>query len=307
MTIQTAAKNKRPYGSFLLCASAIFMLGACSSTAQHSGDMTKDDKINAAIERAAHSSGANQSLSYLEKNYKRNSDDAVAAASYARALRLADSVNQAALVLAPFANMGDDSPAVAKSEYAAILLAQGNHKSAENYAQKAILQDENNHRAYHYLAIALDAQGEHEKAERAMRKGLDIWQGDPTPIMNNLALNLASQGFLDEAHDILLKAKALAPGRIEVERNLRIVMALKQSNFVDTRKPVKKPKAPVKKAAEKAPEKAPEKTPDAKEIPKKANAKADSKPAEQDAKPEKEDKLGIFKREDPDSGHLTRE
>ena len=88
----------------------------------------------------------------------------------------------------------------------------------------------------------MDAQGKHPEAERAFRKALDYWQGDPTTVMNNLALNLASQEFLDEAIEILNKAKAISPDRIEVERNLRIVMALQQSSgHRSAPKPKKKP------------------------------------------------------------------
>jgi Flp pilus assembly protein TadD len=73
----------------------------------------------------------------------------------------------------------------------------------------------------------------HPEAERAYRKGLEIWEGDPIPIMNNLALNLASQNNLKEAYEILKKAKSIAPNRIEVERNLRIVSALVESYNYD--------------------------------------------------------------------------
>jgi Flp pilus assembly protein TadD len=65
--------------------------------------------------------------------------------------------------------------------------------------------------------------------------------------MNNLALNLASQDFLDEAVAILEKAQTIAPDRIEVERNLRIVRTLQQSAR-HAPKPVAKPAAASKPA-----------------------------------------------------------
>ncbi len=46
--------------------------------------------------------------------------------------------------------------------------------------------------------------------------------------MNNLALNLATQGFIDEAIEVLERAKALSPDRIEIERNLRIIRTLNE-------------------------------------------------------------------------------
>ncbi len=213
--------------------SACALLAACQTTgstpaAGHAGDSS----VDAALARAAAASRASgdkrQSLSILEKLYKRNSEDPQVAVDYAGALREAEYLNQAAMVLAPFANDKKGLPA-AKTEYAAIQLALGNNKSAEEYALKAVTQDQNDYRAYHYLGIALDSQGMHKEAERAFRKALDMWQGDPIPVMNNLALNLASQDFLDEAVAILEKAQTIAPDRIEVERNLRIVRTLQQS------------------------------------------------------------------------------
>lgn len=223
------------------------MLAACQTSGSTPSQKATADansaSIDAALERAAAASAASgdssQSLTYLEKLYKRNSSDPQAAISYAAALREAEYYNQASLILAPFAN-DKKSPAAAKTEFAALQLALGNNKQAEQYAQKAVLQDPQDYRAYQYLGIALDAQGMHKEAERAFRKGLDLWQGDPIPIMNNLALNLASQEYLDEAVAILEKAKSLAPDRIEVERNLRIVKTLLQS-AKHAPKPARKP------------------------------------------------------------------
>ena len=193
---------------------------------------TKDQKIDSALNQAAIESAVRgnkrQSLSYLEKLYVRNPQDPAKAINYASALRRAKEYERAAIILDPIAN-NPDMPSVAKTEFAAIQLALGNNKQAEQFAQKAVLQNENDFRAYHYLGIALDAEGRHPEAERAFRKGLAIWQGDPIPIMNNLALNLTAQNNLNEALKILERAKTIAPKRIEVERNLRIVRALKET------------------------------------------------------------------------------
>ena len=233
----------------LLCLSATGLLAACQTSQAIEDQNSRASKIDSALQRAAYEAnshgGSAESIGYLEKIYKRNSTDVSAALNYAMALRENDYLNRASIVLAPFAN-DPESPAAVKTEYAAIQLAQGNHVAAEKYAQKAILQNEADFRAYHYLGIALDAQAMHKEAERAFRKGLDHWQGDPTTIMNNLALNLASQSFLEEAIEILQKAQAVAPHRMEIERNLRIVTALQESNSgYRAPKPRSKPKAPV--------------------------------------------------------------
>jgi Flp pilus assembly protein TadD len=223
--------NRRSYLSLLSLGVCALALSACQTTGSTSNsEEARSEKINAALERAtAAVEGSNQSIGTLERNYKRNSADPLAAAAYARALREDEQLSQAEAILAPFAN-DPKSPAKTKTEYAGLQLAQGNYESAENYAKKAVMQDDHDPEAFHYLGIALDTQGKHPEAERAFRKALDYWQGDPTTVMNNLALNLAAQEYLDEAVEILYKAKALSPDRVEVERNLRIVLALQQSS-----------------------------------------------------------------------------
>lgn len=245
----TKIKNKN--WALLFGASTCLMLSACADNATNTGVASNSDRlashserIDAALERAAYSAVAQgqsrQSLGYLERIYQRKSDDPVAATNYAAALRESGDLNRASLVLSAFAE-DNESPFFVKSEYSSIQLALGNHNEAARFAGEATLMNPDDFRAYQNLGIALDMKGDHEGAENAFRKGLERWEGDPTPIMNNLALNLASQGFLEEAIEILNKAKALAPDRIEVERNLRIVTALQQSHGGYIPKPKAKP------------------------------------------------------------------
>lgn len=225
----------------LSCA-ALLLVSACqtATTGEMDGRDLRTSKIDAALDRAASRDVTSGSLSSLERQYKRNPEDEINAATFAAALRRSGQPEQAATILAPFAK-DKTASAASKSEYAAIQLALGNFESAEEYAQTAILQDTGYYKAYHNLGIALDAQNQPEKAERAYRKGLELWQGDPTSIMNNLALNLTAQDYLDEAAEILQKAKALSPEKEEIERNLRIVTALQQSNGAPAPKPPSKP------------------------------------------------------------------
>ena len=166
-------------------------------------------------------------LATAEKRYKQKPSDPKAAMDYAKSLRHADFANQASTILMPFAREKETIPGM-KSEMAAIELALGNFDSAEEFGKQAVRQDPTDYLAYQNLGIALDAKQMHPEAERAFRKALENWQGDPTIIMNNLALNLASQNFVDEAIEILEKAKTLSPDRIELERNLRIVRTMKE-------------------------------------------------------------------------------
>ena len=218
-------------------------LAACqtSQSVNSDGKELHTASVESALQRAAtYNTKPARSLSYLERAYKKSPTDVNVAVEFSSALRGAEKFDQAELILAPFAKEDPPSSAAA-SEYAAIKLAQGEYEAAEKHAQNAILSDDANYKAYHRLGIALDAQGDHAPAERAYRKGLDLWQGDPTTIMNNLALNLATQGYLDESAEILRKAQAVAPNRTEIERNLRIVTALQQADGAPVPKPSKKP------------------------------------------------------------------
>ncbi|MGH1457114.1 MAG: tetratricopeptide repeat protein [Alphaproteobacteria bacterium] len=211
-------------------ALATTQLTACNtlSESRPEREATQSEKIDAALEKAAAQSG-NQSASLiaLEKQYKLKPENASSALAYATGLRHAGYLNRAKMILEPFGKEQTVAGGV-NTEMSMIALGLGNYNSAENYAQKAVLQDPEDYNAYQNLGIALDAKEMHPEAERAFRKGLEHWQGDPTTIMNNLALNLATQGFIDEAVEVLERAKALSPDRIELERNLRIIRTLNE-------------------------------------------------------------------------------
>ncbi len=183
------------------------------------------------------------SLATLESTYNRNPKNLEAAINYARELRYAEYLNRAAIVLSPFAR-GEDPTGAAKVEFAAIQIALGNYTAAEDYAQKAIAQNNNNYEAYHYLGIALDSKNMYEQAEQAYREALEHWKGNPTVVMNDLALNLAAQDKVEESAELLEKAAALAPDDKEIERNLRIIHALLQTHTPLPPKPAEKPATP---------------------------------------------------------------
>lgn len=191
-----------------------------------------DERLDAALENAviatSKDSKATARLLRLEKDYKNNSENPEIALAYAQSLRHAELLPRAELVLKPFADEELAYPGV-KTEMSMIALARGNYDSAEKYAQDAVLQNTEDYQAYQNLGIALDAKEMHPEAERAFRKGLENWKGDPTSIMNNLALNLATQGFVDEAIEVLERAKSLSPHRVEIERNLRIIRTLNET------------------------------------------------------------------------------
>ena len=221
--------------TYPLLLAATVALSACQTTGDRMADskqkISTEERIDAAIEKAAISASKSGSTSArllaLEKQYKRNSTSPPHALAYARGLRHAGYLNRASIILEPYAK-DENAVAGAKTEMSMIALGLGNYDLAEKYAQQAVIQDPTDHYAFQNLGIALDAKEMHPEAERAFRKGLEHWEGDPTTIMNNLALNLATQGFIEEAIEVLERAKALSPDRIEIERNLRIIRTLNE-------------------------------------------------------------------------------
>ncbi len=213
---------------YMVMVIATTQLAACQTT---SSEGNAKSSMNSAIEKAAFTAALKGSkdtaLIALEKKYKRDSSNPATALDYARKLRQANYLDMASTILTPFAKKGKAYAGV-KTEMSMIELALGNYDSAEKYAKDAVVQNPTDYEAYQNIGIALDAKGMHPEAERAFRKGLDNWQGDPTTIMNNLALNLATQGFVDEAIEVLERAQALSPKRIELERNLRIIRTLNE-------------------------------------------------------------------------------
>lgn len=235
-------------------------LGACETTTtseerpKPSPEQT-ENRINSAIEKAlqdAENRGNKQeSLLLLEQIYKRNSADPVVAARFARALREDEQLNKARLVLKPHTT-GKKAHPDTLTEMAMVHLGLGDYQSAEETARESIALNPDQGRAFLALGTALDAQNRHEQAEEAFRQGLSHWKGDPAPILNNLALNLASQGNLKESLNVLEKARSLSPRRMEIERNYRIISTLYETSSGQSRRsfappppaPSHKPDAP---------------------------------------------------------------
>ena len=201
---------------------------------------TIDKAIEKALKDAETHGNTQEVLSILSQVHSRNPDDPIVATRYARALREDDQINSAARVLEPFLEP-DIKNKESITEMAMVQLALGNHNNAEDYAQQAINLDEKNARAYLALGTAQDAQNRHQDAEISFRAGLKYWKGDPSPILNNLALNLASQGHLEEALSLLEKAQKVAPQRMELERNKRIISTLMETTTKTPPAPQQKP------------------------------------------------------------------
>jgi Flp pilus assembly protein TadD len=216
-----------------LALSACGTTGSAQSSASARPAGSVDSAIEKALDQAEAAGDTQQTIALMEQVYQRNQSNPVVAVRFARALREDEQLNKARLVLMPFVD-GDKADSEAITELSMVHLGLGQYKESEQFARQAITMDENSGRAYLALGTALDAQNYHEQAEVAFRRGLDHWKGDPAPILNNLALNLASQGHLEEALGVLEKARKLSPRRMEIERNFRIISTLQETAIPET-------------------------------------------------------------------------
>jgi Flp pilus assembly protein TadD len=222
----TTEPFRRRLPLLLLSAALVLPLAACQSTSEASQQARIDNAIASAASQASANGESGDSLPLLERLYKRDSGNQDNALKYATALQNSGRLNRADLVLSPFAVKKNQDNAGVLTEYAAIKTAMGDYPAGENYARRAVGIDGKNGQAWHVLGIALDAQQNHAQAEIAFRKAIENWSGNQATVLNDLGLNLASQGFVDDALDTLRKAQSLDPNRTEIERNIRIVTAL---------------------------------------------------------------------------------
>lgn len=239
--------------SFTLAALALSACGggATKPAVNASGVSTmnpnlKTTTISKSMEKeiaAATANGDDQEvLAILAEAHAKNPDDAIVATRYGRALREDDQINAAIRTLSPHAN-GANKNIEATTEMAMAQIAVGDFGAAENFASSAIEMNEKNARAYLAMGTAQDALGRHQDAEVSFRQGLKHWKGDPTPILNNLALNLASQGHLEESLSLLEKALSISPNRMDLERNRRIIATLVETSGPRAPAPGAKPEA----------------------------------------------------------------
>lgn len=215
----------------MMSASLILVLGACQTTqtSQSPFDYKKnsiDNALKQAIQKSQGDGAQAQSLVLMERLYKRNPQDPAIALEYVSALEQTGYLEQATFVLGSLAK-DEKAEEALRVKYNKLLLKTGQFKEAENISRSIVELNNENFEALHFLGIALDAQGYHEQAEKAFRRALNIWQGDPTPILNNLALNLTSQGFFDEATSLMEQAKSLNPESDVITNNALVLKDVK--------------------------------------------------------------------------------
>ncbi len=160
------------------------------------------------------------------RNAPQNQDTALA---YARLLRHVNMVEQADMVLKPFAENTDMASEELLVEYSKLKLTMGQMDQAQMMAQEAGFKG-NSPSSLMILGVALDAQGHHVAAEQQFRAalqgvGMDIDLRNK--ILNNLAVSLMGQGRKDEAQSVLAQIRDSAgSGNTVIEANRKLAETL---------------------------------------------------------------------------------
>ncbi len=176
-----------------------------------------------------------------------DSDDIESVVKQSSSLRKEKKYQEALEVLRPVANNPDARPDQSfYMEISWVYKMLGDTDKAEEYIQKAIKAGNTNPDAYFMLGNIMDEKKQPELAGQAYQKSLDLLPEhsshfDKQEIVNALALALTAQNKYDEAANLLHDAKDEFPDDQSIERNIRIITALQQSNGIPAPKPSSKP------------------------------------------------------------------
>lgn len=195
-----------------------------------------ESRLTTAAAEAIAAGRTADALTHYEKLYRSDKKDPINALNFAQLLRRSARGDEAIEVLHPFIKASDKksqkiSPLLL-NEYAAALVEKGQLSQAQKIIDRVLADEEyaNSHAdAMNLLGVALDAQGRHKEAETMFRMALQGWNGNPTTVMNNLALCLANQAMFDEALTTLRQALVMAPDKQEIARNIQLVSELRDS------------------------------------------------------------------------------
>lgn len=253
---------------------ALVALTACSTTksvmepvdSMRGMKAATQQRLSAAAVDAIAAGKTEEALALHAKLRKQHPRDRAIALAYAQLLRKTGKPAEAVKVLTPFASFKSrnndyntvniyTSDAVVLNELAAAHIATGNFGDAEKLLLH-VLNDKTaaplHADADSLMGIVLDARGDHKAAEQAFNRALAGWKGDPTPVMNNLALCLAAQGKFDDALDTLRRALVVSPNdKQEIARNIALISDLRGAVVAKPVAVAKVVKPKVKKSARK--------------------------------------------------------
>ena len=221
------------------------LLGFCSllivtlfvSACQTIGFTEKKDTkalIEQAMERAIRNdmnvSSNGEQLSYYKKLYSLNPSDANISMRYATALRKAGMVQESIYILLPFEMKPVSKTKKFLNEMAASRLALGEIEKASILLKNILKKDKYNTRANHLMGIVQDSYGNHEKAILYYQEALKRLDVNPAPLLNNIALNQAHRGDMEQAIATLYQAATISPDRMEIRENLAILQSIEGQN-----------------------------------------------------------------------------
>ncbi len=221
-----------------------------SSKRLFKGNAKTEDRIRSIAKQAVKDGNTEEALLFYEGLYKRDSNNVDNALSYAQVLRKTGHPQRSVMVLSRFVDRtnyaefatADDKKRKSKKlkqydrmlilEYASALLEMGQFERSERFLQP-MLEDKKasdlHPQVHNLIGVSMDARAMHGKAEMHYRAAMDGWEGTPINVMNNLALNLAHQGYFDESLDLLRRARVMAPDQESVAANIDIVTDLQKA------------------------------------------------------------------------------
>jgi len=235
---------------FPILAAALLMclaLGGCKTSQSnpftrpldgalgHRGE--SEARLSTAAAAAIAEGKADEALDKYQTLHLHHPNNPEIAVNYAQLLRKTGKADKASDILSGFVltkngHPLEDADPLVLNEYAASRIALGDFAGAEKTLDR-VLEDEKakkfHNDAWNLMGVALDARGQHKEAEEMFRQALDGWKGDPTSVMNNLALCLASEGMFDESLSTLRRALVMAPGNEEIAHNIQLVEQLRDA------------------------------------------------------------------------------
>lgn len=242
---QVTSDNKESLRTAGSGAHASSVLGHSTSIGTITGyDKTTNQRISTAAKQAVADGNANEALVFYERLYLKDSSNLEHGLNYAQVLRKTANPQRAVMVLAPFIEKMETETKKSKKkakknhdplmvlEYASAILETGKFERAETYFAQLLTDPEATHiypQVRNLIGVSLDARGYHKKAEAYYRDAMSTWEGQPISVMNNLALNLAHQGYFDEALNLLRQARVIAPGRQMIATNIDLITSLQSA------------------------------------------------------------------------------
>ena len=220
--------------SHLLASAAVLAIlalsaGACSNIGQR--EVT--GSVSGANTASLTQEEARRSLETLGARYRQNPNDADAAITYAKALRLTDQRAQAVAVLEQ-ASIRNPNSMPLLGAYGRALADAGQYQQALTTLERAHTPDNPDWRVLNVQGAVLDQMGRHAEAQKHYASALKIMPNEPS-VLSNLGLSYMLTKDLKNAEATLKRAAAQPDAGPKVRQNLALVVGL-QGRFDEAEK-----------------------------------------------------------------------